>query len=197
LRQDTSPCPATVPWARQRARGLNSVFLYAAGTHAEAAAGALTQIWLWPKEGNTVEERQASHPPAMPATARQQDEVSSSGIASSEAEAETRSTEKEVQPEGELVAAEDAQREPLDTLPGQDIQGVEQALQRAVFDPAPTIQLEAFVFLAEQGPRRAVACLTGASPSFEKVSPTKTRRSAPSPQPGRRLPFLKGGERYA
>lgn len=113
---------------RRLFRGLNSMFLYAAGTHAEAAAGALTQVWLWPKEGSTVEERQASRPPATPATARQQDEASSSRIGSSEAGAETSPTEEEVQPEGELVAAEDAQGEPLATLPGQDMQGVGEAL---------------------------------------------------------------------
>ena len=154
---------------RRLFRGLNSMFLYAAGTHAEAAAGALTQVWLWPKEGSTVEERQASRPPATPATARQQDEVSSSGIGSSEAEAETSPTEEEVQPEGEPVAAEDAQGEPLDTLPGQDMQGVGEALQQAVFDPNPTVQLEAFALLAEQDPHRAVALLVEAAQNDQSV----------------------------
>jgi hypothetical protein len=154
---------------RRLFRGLNSMFLYAAGTHAEAAAGALTQVWLWPKEGSTVEERQASRPPATPATARQQDEVSSSGLGSSEAEAETSPTEEEVQPEGEPVAAEDARGEPLDTLPGQDMQGVGEALQQAVFDPDPTVQLEALALLAEQDPHRAVGLLVEAAQNDRSV----------------------------
>jgi HEAT repeats len=148
---------------RRLFRGLNSMFLYAAGTHAEAAAGALTQVWLWPKEGSTAGERQASRPPAPPATARQQDEVSSSGIGSPEAGAEPSPTAEEGQPEDELVAAEDAQGEPLDTLPGQDMQDGGEVLQQAVFDPDPTVQLEAFALLAEQDPRRAVAILVEAA----------------------------------
>lgn len=46
---------------RRLFRDANTAFFYATGTYAGTAAGQLTQVWLWPREGRPVEERQI-HP---------------------------------------------------------------------------------------------------------------------------------------
>jgi HEAT repeats len=150
---------------RQLFHEVNAVFFYAPGRHAGAATGQLTQVWLWPKEAGAAGEGQASRPPATPAAAHQQDEVS----ASEEESAETNPSDEGAQPEGELAAAEDAPGEHHETVHTLDKQADGEALQQAVFDPDATVQLTAFALFAERDPQGAAALLVRAAQDDQPV----------------------------
>jgi HEAT repeats len=139
-------------------RGVNTVFFYRAGTDAGAAAGQLTQVWLWPKEGSAAAARPPDRSSASAEATREHDDSSSS-----QERAETSPSEEEAEANGETVATEEAEGERLEMLHVLAKQGDGEALQQAVFDPDPNVHMAAFAVLAERDPQGTVSLVVAAA----------------------------------
>jgi hypothetical protein len=143
---------------RRLFRGMNTAFFYRIGTEAGTAADQLSQVWLWPKNIRTEAGRPHDRSSARPQAAHQQDDS-----ISSQERAETSTSEEETQPDGELVAEEEAEGGRLETLHFLAKQGDGEALRQAVFDPDPNVHMAAFALLAEHDPQGTGALVVGAA----------------------------------
>jgi hypothetical protein len=126
---------------RRLFRNINRVFFYEPGRRTDTAAGPLTRVWLFPRNGSGADAAEREAPLRSAGT-------STEALPSAEG----------VKPEEE-PAAQSGQGERRSALQALAEQGKVEALQQAVFDADPTLQAAAFELLAARDRPGAIAFL--------------------------------------
>jgi HEAT repeats len=124
----------------------NTLMFYRKEMKGGASAVTLTRLWLFPKEGSAVEERQ-------------------DGVRASVSTVGATVSEAGTQAEGEPMAEEGDHEQRLKALRAFAQHGDVEALQKALFDPDEAIQAAALELLAERDPPLATAALLNATKS--------------------------------
>jgi hypothetical protein len=152
---------------RRLFREMNTVFLYAPGSSAGAAAGQLTQVWLWPKGDSAAARHQTTPPLTRLTPVERQDEMTSGGKTTAAIP-----WEEGAPPEAEPVteAAEADQEERLQALEALAQQGDTEALRQALFEPDQAVQERALTSLAAGDRQGAIAFLVEMTKSDDPAS---------------------------
>jgi hypothetical protein len=144
---------------RRLFREANTLFLSVRGTEAGIAANTLTDVWLFPQEGQRAAGRQVLPPPTGPTTAEKQERLDSWRNT-----AEAIPSTEGGQPQGE-PAGEEEQDERLRALRAFAQQGHTETLQQALFDPDQTVQATALALFAERDRQGVIDVLVDATQS--------------------------------